>query len=534
MTDVRPPDPLSVAPASAAGGPPGTTEKFGDALVWIGEVTWREVPGLRAELFDQVDALEGVRLDVRLVTAIDRNGLALLIGANHRARSMGRPLTLVADGGPVASALAATDVLSDFTITPRSGSAGRPDDGDPHSAPIGHPGPEPVSGPVVAPVLAVDVRSVGTVDASGRREPDGSEWALALHRYLDALWRGERSAALAVALGLFHQGASSELIINDVLAQAQVVVGSEWRQGRWSIAREHVATAITESVLHDLSRAAALGVDLPVLGSRGQTAVVSGEDEWHTIPALMATAVLRLRGVHVTYVAPSLPAEDLVDYLVHDGPTVVAVTCSSSMNLAGAWRSISALRAGGMTIVCGGQGFGQNGRWAWALGADQWAPDLTRGADRVLTAIDSAPHPPRAPLARAGIGQELGVLKREHDQLLVDAVRTATRALPDLVQTDADREAIRSTIDEILHIVASAAIVGDPGVATGHVAWLEAGLRDRSLPADWAATGFTAVLEVLPDALVHTRAMSLTGRAACGRPPAPPERAPHAWAPPVA
>ena len=526
------------SPAAEGDSPPydaGVSQgsaTVGEAVVWIGEVTWREVAGLREELFDQMDARpDGVILDVRRVTVIDRTGLALLIGANHRARSMGRPLTLVDDRGPVTAALAAASVVADFAIALHLLASGVTLDGAP-ALPSGEratvtPGSSPES---ADPPLGA--RSVDGVAEPDRSEPDLSEWTVARHRYLDALWQGEHSTATAIALNLLARGASAERIISDLLAEAQAVVGREWQLGRWSIAGEHLATAISESVLHDLSRAATNAADTPVLGSRGQTAVVCGEGEWHTLPALMATTVLRLRGVHVTYVAPSLPAEDLVEYLLHDGPTVVAVTCSSAINLVGAWRSISALRAGGMTIVCAGRGFGTDGRWGWALGADQWAPDLIRGADRILTAIDSRPHPPRAPLARAGIAQEMHFLRRERDQLLLDAVRAASTARPRLVQTDAAHRATRDRVEAILDVVAAAAIVGDPAVATEHVTWLETGLRARSQPLDWAAAAFAAVLEVLPGELVNTRAMTLTGLAACGRIPLPPEDNRGEWVPP--
>ena len=512
MAGRRRSDPLPDVSSSGRTTADGAGVGSPEALVWIGEVTWREVAALREQLFDQMDTRrDGVSLDVRRVTVIDRTGLALLIGANHRAHSMGRPLVLVDDAGPVTSALTTAHVIADFDVIRLL---------DP-SRSTSDPSPSPV-GPVAV------------VEPTVRTEPGLGQWTVALDRYLDALWLGERSTATAVALALFHQGAAPERIINDLLAQAQTVVGELWHEGRWSTAGEHLATAITESVLHELSLTASHASGVPVLGSRGQTAVVCGEGEWHTLPALMAATVLRLRGVHVSHVAPSLPSEDLVEYLLHDGPTVVAVTCSSSMNLVGAWRTISALRAGGMTVVCAGRGFGIDGRWGWALGADQWAPDLIRGADRVLTAIDSRPHSPRAPLAAAGIGEELLVLRRGHDQLLLDAIRAAAATVPALTLTDTAHAVTRDMIEGILKVVAGAAIVSDPAVATEHVTWLEAGLRARSLPVDWAAVGFAGVLEVLPRDLVHTRAMALTGRAACGRPPAEASHPGRDWVPPDA
>lgn len=88
------------------------------ACAWVGEVTWRQVADLREVLFDEVDACEcGLCLDVRLVTEIDRTGIALLIGANHFAHSMGRPLVLLDESGPVSDALARAHLMADFRMT---------------------------------------------------------------------------------------------------------------------------------------------------------------------------------------------------------------------------------------------------------------------------------------------------------------------------------------------------------------------------------------------------------------------------------
>jgi len=89
-------------------------------FVWVGEVTWRHVAELREALFDEMDACDrGVRLDVRRVTEIDRTGVALLIGANHRAKSLGKPLTLVGEAGVVTEALTRAQVLAEFQVVGR-------------------------------------------------------------------------------------------------------------------------------------------------------------------------------------------------------------------------------------------------------------------------------------------------------------------------------------------------------------------------------------------------------------------------------
>jgi anti-anti-sigma factor len=88
-------------------------------FAWTGDVTWHVTADLRDALFDQLEApgRPGVRLDVRGVSSIDKTGVALLIGANHRAAARGRRLELVDTDGPVTRALAAMHLLRDFVVT---------------------------------------------------------------------------------------------------------------------------------------------------------------------------------------------------------------------------------------------------------------------------------------------------------------------------------------------------------------------------------------------------------------------------------
>ena len=60
--------------------------------------------------------MTSVRLDVRAVTRINRGGVAILVGANHRAAAVGRRLILVDADGPVTTALAALRLLGGFYV----------------------------------------------------------------------------------------------------------------------------------------------------------------------------------------------------------------------------------------------------------------------------------------------------------------------------------------------------------------------------------------------------------------------------------
>jgi anti-anti-sigma factor len=86
---------------------------------WWGAVTSRETPELRERLFDLLDTpgATSLRVDVRGVTSIDRSGIGVLIGANHRAAATGRTFVLIDSGGPVSQALRRTHLLDSFLVT---------------------------------------------------------------------------------------------------------------------------------------------------------------------------------------------------------------------------------------------------------------------------------------------------------------------------------------------------------------------------------------------------------------------------------
>ncbi len=207
-------------------------------------------------------------------------------------------------------------------------------------------------------------------------EPVDFDAHLAL--YLDAVHRGDRRGAIDVAMDLLERGIGPETIITDLLARSQVEIGRGWEEGKWSVALEHRASAITESALQAVTDTALRAPGAVVEGSSGRAVVACTEGEWHVLPGRMASEVLRLRGADVSFIGPSVPADELVAMLGDDAPAAVAITCSMPMSLTGTWRTINALRAVGMTIVCGGRGFGPHGAWGRALGADLWAPDFAR------------------------------------------------------------------------------------------------------------------------------------------------------------
>jgi methanogenic corrinoid protein MtbC1 len=336
-----------------------------------------------------------------------------------------------------------------------------------------------------------------------------------LSLYLAAVQRGERREAIDVAVDLLQQGVPAERVVTDLLSKAQVEIGQGWQDGRWSIAKEHRASAITESALHAVVNNAMNAPGAVREGVRGRVLIACSEGEWHLLPGRMAAEVLHMRGADVSFIGPSVPADELAGFLGDDPPAAVAITCSMSRSLVGAWRSISALRAIGMTVVCGGRGFGPDGRWGLALGADLWARDLAAGADVLLSEMDKPPPAPREPLGAPDLVAEVRVLRRDQETLVEKATQAAFVTWPAIRDSDAAIRATREYLAATIQVVAAATLVNDRDLVTDYVDWFEATLTGHGLPLTFASNAFELLLGVLPPELTHARDMATSGKEAC-------------------
>jgi methanogenic corrinoid protein MtbC1 len=333
--------------------------------------------------------------------------------------------------------------------------------------------------------------------------------------YLDAVHAGERRQAIDVAVSLLQQGVTAERVVTDLLARSQAEVGQGWQEARWSIATELRASAITESALLAVIGIAMRAPGAVEEGMRGRVVIACSEGEWHMLPAQMAMEVLRLRGADVSFIGPSVPADELAGFIGNDPPAAVAITCSMPMSLVGAGRSISALRALGMTVVCGGRGFGPEGRWGLALGADHWAPDFSVGADIMLSAVDKPAPAPREAAGEDEAVTEVRVLRRDHETLVEQATQAAFLLWPRIRNSDAAMRATREDLAFTLQVVAAATLVEDRDLVTDYIRWFETVLTARDLPLAFVPSAFDLLLGVLPSDLPRAREMAHSGRDAC-------------------
>lgn len=321
----------------------------------------------------------------------------------------------------------------------------------------------------------------------------------AFDRYLtDA----DEKAAVALTVRLVEESGSAEQVLLDLVAPAQVAVGARWAAGEWTVAQEHAATHISQRAVAAVAVAARRPVDTAIAGG---IVVACSDGEWHTLAARILSEVLRLRGFHVRFLGGHVSPARLISDLHMNGPDVVALSCTLPVRLPLAHRLIEVSRMAGVPVLAGGPGFGPDGTWAYALGADLYAPGARAAADL----LRGRWPPPLTGRSSVDVrsAEAYARLVQRRPELLRGVTERLRDRFPAMDDPSAPRdETTTENLGYLLDSLAAGVFVDDPRVFTGFLGFLREFLAARSVsPAclDTVLRTLASLLRDSPRAFAH-------------------------------
>jgi methanogenic corrinoid protein MtbC1 len=315
--------------------------------------------------------------------------------------------------------------------------------------------------------------------------------------YLATLHPPDVSAARHLAMRFLDEGMSAATLIDEVIGPAQQEVGRRWQVGQWTVAQEHAATAISDSVLAALSLRTAAE---PVTPGRVVTGCV--ENEWHSLPLRMVTECLALAGYDVVFLGPSLPATHLTAFIADLDPLAVLLSCTNPLNLPGARRTIQAAHDAEAPVIIGGRALDAAGIRAAALGADAYA---TNAAAAISVLDQWSTDRPHLAVADA-VTPEQSELELPRPELIEACLQQLLHLRPMLSSMTVSQLArTREDIGYILGFCSAAMVTHDPTVLDEFTLWLRDLLAPRNVPAATIKVSYEAIVAVLgerfPDAI---------------------------------
>ncbi len=181
----------------------------------------------------------------------------------------------------------------------------------------------------------------------------------AYQQYLCALLAGDRRACRKAFESWLDTGVSLRALYQDLVRRSLYDVGFLWERGQVSVATEHLATAITDSLLT---------LAYPRLFSQphnGRSAVVTCvANEYHQIGGKMVADLFDLNGWRGYFLGANMPMQDLLDLIRAKRPDAVAMSLTVYFSLDALVESVHAVRQEFPTtpILVGGQAFLWGGR----------------------------------------------------------------------------------------------------------------------------------------------------------------------------
>jgi MerR family transcriptional regulator, light-induced transcriptional regulator len=206
-----------------------------------------------------------------------------------------------------------------------------------------------------------------------------------MRRYLDQLLQGDRLAAQQVVMGAFHEGLTIRQIYLDVFQPALYEIGRLWERGQISVAQEHLATAITQTIL------ARIYAETPLDITRDEIALVAClPGNHHQVGPRMVADFLALAGFDSRFLGADTPTDDLLTMIDEVKPAVIGLPSTLSSHVHAIQATIERIRADFTsyrpTIMVGGLAFNLvDGLWQ-RVGGDVWGRDAAEAVDHLVGA----------------------------------------------------------------------------------------------------------------------------------------------------
>lgn len=153
-----------------------------------------------------------------------------------------------------------------------------------------------------------------------------------------ALIKAHQANELREFLGLILLRLGLKQFVTEVVAPLNVVVGTQWSQGRVAIFEEHF---YTEQVQHLLRHA--IG-SIPQASQRPRVLLTTLPGEEHQLGLLMAQACIAVEGAQCVSLGVQTPAREIAQAARAHAADVVGISFSSATPLAAAFAALSDLR----------------------------------------------------------------------------------------------------------------------------------------------------------------------------------------------
>ncbi|HCY87418.1 MAG TPA: cobalamin-binding protein [Desulfobacteraceae bacterium] len=178
-------------------------------------------------------------------------------------------------------------------------------------------------------------------------------------QYFSALRNGNRETCTRIVQDLLDRKIDLKMLYVNLFQKSLYQVGELWETNQITVAREHMVTALTESLLN---------LVYPVLFSaphKEKSAIVScAANEYHQIGSKIVADFFELNGWDCHFLGANTPLADLLKFIDEVNPDLLGLSLSVYFNMPALRKTIEAVTSDfpHLDLLVGGQAFNRGGK----------------------------------------------------------------------------------------------------------------------------------------------------------------------------
>ncbi|PKL38623.1 MAG: hypothetical protein CVV41_22485 [Candidatus Riflebacteria bacterium HGW-Riflebacteria-1] len=171
--------------------------------------------------------------------------------------------------------------------------------------------------------------------------------------FLKSLLKQDLPDVIGLGEKNLNPGAALRLFYRDTMRPAMYEVGSRWARGEISVAEEHLATALAQTVVANMQARSAASS-----GKRGRAIITAATNEQHDLGARMVAHAFETDDWEVIYLGANMPLSDLTHMARRTMPRFVGISLAMPYHLHHVKRIIDTFKSDGelaqIKILVGG------------------------------------------------------------------------------------------------------------------------------------------------------------------------------------
>lgn len=175
------------------------------------------------------------------------------------------------------------------------------------------------------------------------------------HCYLEHLLKGNSAICIEIVNELLKKQVDIQTLYIQVFQRSLYEIGELWEQNKISVAREHLATAITDRAMN-LAYAQLFSNSQP---HRKKAAISCAANEFHQIGGKMVADMLEIRSWDTHFMGANTPVAHLIQHLREESVSLLGLSLSVYFNMPSLLGMIQTIRDEfpDLDIIVGGQAF---------------------------------------------------------------------------------------------------------------------------------------------------------------------------------